>query len=295
MSDLSPRIVFAESPEGPQAQLLGRWGAAELGHREHWHALAAQLRKQPVPPGGWDLRSLQWLDHVGAQLLWKHWGQKWPQHLQLTDPQRAMLERVASLTVVPPPAEPWRLSEQMDHLGVLVLHGADHARHMVQLVGQLMLDLVRLARAPGRGPWRDVSGHVYRMGATALPITALVGFLIGVVLAYLMSLQLRQFGAESFIVNILGISLIRELGPMLAAILAIFFVQKAVLTALTGSSFGQLLARIGIMRLDGSPVGFLRSVARAAMVSVVVPAVVIGAERRGLDDLVLGTVVANRR
>ena len=169
MSDLSPRIVFAESPEGPQAQLLGRWGAAELGHREHWHALAAQLRKQPVPPGGWDLRSLQWLDHVGAQLLWKHWGQKWPQHLQLTDPQRAMLERVASLTVVPPPAEPWRLSEQMDHLGVLVLHGADHARHMVQLVGQLMLDLVRLARAPGRGPWRDVSGHVYRMGATALP------------------------------------------------------------------------------------------------------------------------------
>src|SRR2546427_3451838 len=72
---------------------------------------------------------------------------------------------------------------------------------------------------PHRGPWRDISGHLYSMGATALPITALVGFLIGVVLAYLMALQLRQFGAESFIVNILGISLIRELGPLLAAIL----------------------------------------------------------------------------
>jgi phospholipid/cholesterol/gamma-HCH transport system permease protein len=66
------------------------------------------------------------------------------------------------------------------------------------------------------GPWRDISGHLYNMGAMALPITALVGFLIGVVLAYLMALQLRQFGAESFIVNILGISLIRELGPLLA-------------------------------------------------------------------------------
>lgn len=68
-------------------------------------------------------------------------------------------------------------------------------------------------------PWRDVSGNLYHIGATALPITALVGFMIGIVLAYLMSRQLRQFGADTFIVNILGIALIRELGPMLAAIL----------------------------------------------------------------------------
>ena len=289
MSDLSPRIVFAESPEGPQAQLLGRWGAAELGHREHWHALAAQLRKQPVPPGGWDLRSLQWLDHVGAQLLWKHWGQKWPQHLQLTDPQRAMLERVASLTVVPPPAEPWRLSEQMDHLGVLVLHGADHARHMVQLVGQLMLDLVRLARAPGRGPWRDVSGHVYRMGAPALPITALVGFLIGVVLAYLMSLQLRQFGAESFIVNILGISLIRELGPMLAAILV------------AGRSGSSITAQIGVMRVTeeldamrvmGIPHGFRLVLPRTLALALAMPLISVWTTLAALAGGMLAADVA---
>ncbi len=96
-------------------------------------------------------------------------------------------------------------------------------------------------------------------------------------------------------VALFGVGVLRESGWRSWTILAIFFVQKAVLTGLTGSSFGQLLAGIGIMRLDGSPVGFLRSVARAAMVSVVVPAVVIGAERRGLDDLVLGTVVAARR
>ena len=63
------------------------------------------------------------------------------------------------------------------------------------------------------------------------------GFLIGVVLAYLMSLQLRQFGAESFIVNILGISLIRELGPMLAAILVV------------GRSGSSITAQIGVMRV----------------------------------------------
>jgi phospholipid/cholesterol/gamma-HCH transport system permease protein len=87
------------------------------------------------------------------------------------------------------------------------------------------------------GPWRDVSGHLYRIGATAMPITALVGFLIGVVLAYLTSQQLRQFGADAFIVNILGVSLIRELGPMLAAIL------------IAGRSGSAITAQIGVMRV----------------------------------------------
>ncbi|ART50555.1 ABC transporter permease [Acidovorax carolinensis] len=289
MSELSPRIVRAESPQGPQAQLLGRWGAAELGQRTQWRALAAQLREHAAPAGGWDLRSLQWLDHVGAQLLWKQWGQKWPEHVQLTDLQRAMLERVASLTVVPPPAEPWRLSEQMDHLGVLVLHGLDHARHMVQLVGQLSLDLVRLARAPQRGPWRDVSGHVYRMGATALPITALVGFLIGVVLAYLMSLQLRQFGAESFIVNILGISLIRELGPMLAAILV------------AGRSGSSITAQIGVMRVTeeldamrvmGIPHGFRLVLPRTLALALAMPLISVWTTLAALAGGMLAADVA---
>ena len=220
MTDHAPHIVRADTPQGPCAQLRGRWGAAELGNAKQWQAVSDQLRgAPPAPTLGWDLRELQWLDHVGAQLLWNHWQHAWPAQLACTDSQRTMLTRVAQFTCVAPPPERWRLGEQIDHLGVLVLHGVDHARHLLEMVGQLVLDLGRLVRAPRKGPWRDVSGHLYRMGATALPITALVGFLIGVVLAYLMSLQLRQFGAESFIVNILGISLIRELGPMLAAIL----------------------------------------------------------------------------
>lgn len=77
--------------------------------------------------------------------------------------------------------------------------------------------------------------------------------------------------------------------------LAVFFVQKALLTALTGSSFGQLISRIGVTRVDGSPIGWRRAILRSALVSVVLPAVVVGAERRGLDDLVLGTVVVRRR
>ena len=269
MTDPQPRIACSDTPEGPCALLHGRWGAAELGQRVLWLPLAEQLAKVPHQPAlGWDLRGMLWLDHVGAQVLWNHWGRAWPARLWLSDAQRDMLERVARYTVPAPAPEPWRLADQVDHLGVLVLHGVDHARHLLQMVGQMLLDTGRLLRAPRRAPWRDVSGHLYRMGATALPITALVGFLIGVVLAYLMSLQLRQFGAETFIVNILGISLIRELGPMLAAILV------------AGRSGSAITAQIGVMRVTeeldamrvmGIPHGFRLVLPRALALALAMP------------------------
>jgi len=70
-----------------------------------------------------------------------------------------------------------------------------------------------------------------------LGITALVGFLIGIVLSYLSALQLKIFGAEIYIIDILGLSIIRELGPLLAAILV------------AGRSGSAMTAQIGIMRV----------------------------------------------
>ncbi len=290
MTNHAPRITHADSAQGPCAQLRGRWGAAELGTSEQWKAVSEQLRTLvAVPTLGWDLREAEWLDHVGAQVLWNHWQRVWPQQLACTDSQRDMLERVAQFTTTSPPPEPWRLSKQVDQLGVLVLHGVDHARHMLQMVGQLVLDVGRLVRAPHRGPWRDVSGHLYRMGTTALPITALVGFLIGVVLAYLMSLQLRQFGAESFIVNILGISLIRELGPMLAAILV------------AGRSGSAITAQIGVMRVTeeldamrvmGIPHGFRLVMPRTIALALAMPLISVWTTLAALAGGMLAAEVA---
>lgn len=78
-------------------------------------------------------------------------------------------------------------------------------------------------------------------------------------------------------------------------ILAVYFVEASILTALTGGSFGQLIARIGVVRADGQPLGWWRPVLRTAMKCLVIPALVVGAERRALTDLLLGTVVVNRR
>ncbi|GAA4904294.1 hypothetical protein GCM10025789_24210 [Tessaracoccus lubricantis] len=78
-------------------------------------------------------------------------------------------------------------------------------------------------------------------------------------------------------------------------IMAVYFVEASILTALAGGSFGQLIARIGIVRLDGHHIGWWRAVVRTALKCLVLPAVVIGAERRALTDLLLGTVVINRK
>lgn len=74
-----------------------------------------------------------------------------------------------------------------------------------------------------------------------------------------------------------------------------FFVETTVLVAFAGGSAGQLICRLAVIRLDNTPVGLLRSGLRAALVCVVLPALVVGTDRRGLHDLAAGTAVVNRR
>lgn len=94
---------------------------------------------------------------------------------------------------------------------------------------------------------------------------------------------------------IFGPQVVRGAGWQVWMPMLVFFLESTVLTALTGASFGQLVARLVVVRLDTStPVGWWRAAARTAMKCLVVPAVVVGAGRRGLDDLALGTVVVSR-
>jgi len=78
-------------------------------------------------------------------------------------------------------------------------------------------------------------------------------------------------------------------------ILTMFFIESTVLSWLAGGSFGQLVSRIAVVRLDREPLGLPRALLRAFLVSLALPALIISTERRGLQDLVAGTVVINRR
>lgn len=271
MKDDTPRLSLDTTPQGPGVVLTGCWTAARLAEPPVWALIQVGLSASTgtkTDSHPWDLRALERLDHTGAQLLWNSWGRKWPTDIELDDTHKTMLTRVAQFTVAPPVQPATTFRQLYLSLGAAVWVGGEHVRDMTRLAGQLLLDLVQLVRAPHKGPWRDVSGHLYRIGATALPITAMVGFLIGVVMAYLMSLQLRQFGADTFIVNILGVSLIRELGPVLAAIL------------IAGRSGSAITAQIGVMRVTeeldamrvmGIPRGARLVMPRALALALVMP------------------------
>ncbi len=276
MPEATPTLTLENSHTGRCATLGGSWSAARLAEPAAWlrisQALSPLQAAASTPPTDWDLRTLTRLDHTGAQLLWNTWGRQWPAGLQINPAQRAMLERVARFSA--PDDQPARTSfwQLFLLLGEKLWRLWDHLVGLLTLMGQLLLDTATLLRAPGRGPWRDVSGHLFRIGATALPVTALVGFMIGIVLAYLMSRQLRQFGADSFIVNILGIAIIRELGPMLAAIL------------IAGRSGSAITAQIGVMRvteeLDAMKVmgiakGYRLVLPRAIAMAVAMPLIAV--------------------
>lgn len=266
----TPGITLTQTPAGPCAVVKGRWTAAQLTAREVWAPVVAALQAVPAGTQGWDLRPVQRLDHLGAQLLWNQWGRAWPGGVQVIPSQRAVIERVARYSAAVPalPEPTWW--GRFNALGGLLLQAFGHLKDLTRLIGQLLLDVVKLATHPRDGPWRDLSGHLYRIGATAMPITALVGFLIGVVLAYLTSQQLKQFGADAFVVDILGVSLIRELGPVLAAIL------------IAGRSGSAITAQIGVMRvteeLDAMRVmgiahGYRLVMPRALALAIVMPLV----------------------
>ncbi len=217
-------------------RLTGAWDIRAL----ETHAADIQRRLAKLPADAahvWDLTGIQRLDHIGALIIWRAWRKTRPQNSRIRAEHELFFTTLA--TPKPDTSEPpvpWLLRTLIT-AGAWIPLVASHGRSFLVLLGQLVIDTLAMLRHPGLGPWREVSANIYRVGAQAMPITAAVGFLIGIVLSYLSSEQLRTFGAGSFIVNILGIGLIRELGPVLCAVLV------------AGRSGSAITAQLGVMRV----------------------------------------------
>ena len=93
-------------------------------------------------------------------------------------------------------------------------------------------------RHPARIKWRSVSYYMDSCGSDAMPIIGLLGFLIGVILAFQAIVQLGRFGVEGYVVNLVGTVIVTELAPLVTAV---------VLAGRTGSSFA---AELGSMKAD---------------------------------------------
>jgi phospholipid/cholesterol/gamma-HCH transport system permease protein len=216
--------------------IAGDWNVQTLARPGEVARRQRQL--QAAPDGAkWVLDPETHLDSIGAQLLWKRWKRQLPEGLDLTASQVKLFDLLATASAEPSSTATSDSLGWLRRLGEGLWLGMQHGRELLILLGNLLLDFFRFLAQPLRGPWKEISAQVFRAGAQALGITALVGFLIGVVISYLSAQQLALFGAGQFIVKLLGVSIVRELGPILAAILV------------AGRSGSAITAQIGVMRV----------------------------------------------
>ncbi|MGD8327019.1 MAG: ABC transporter permease [Sphingomonadales bacterium] len=156
-----------------------------------------------------------------------------------TPDQEILLEQAlindAPCTVSPPLKNSFL--QQIEDVGIGTLNFLESVGSILSFFGLVIARLMRLLAKPKKLRLTSIVFHMEQVGFKALPIVGLLCFLIGLVIVQQGAFQLRQFGAEVFVVNLIGISALRELGILLTAIIA------------AGRSGSAFTAQIGSMKL----------------------------------------------
>lgn len=239
-----PRMDADLGSVPPRIEFVGTLMIAQIGR---WQELAGRLDRPPVADGEivFDLTRTERLDTAGAWFLldlrMRLEGEGATVRIEFADPsQIALIEVVeSSLPEVAPPDPPERgLVPWLAVVGKATIGAWTTAIEMSNLLGGVVTRLSAVLLRPWRLRWISLVHHMQAAGLDAVPIVSLMSFLIGIVLAFQGAVQLRQFGAEIFVVDLLAISILRELGVLLTAI---------IVAGRSGSAF---TAAIGSMKMS---------------------------------------------
>ena len=228
--------TLANEPVPVRVRASGDWTFRGLKERRDELARnLASLRQRPATSIAWDLRGVSELDDAGA--VWLSDALRGAQQVEIAPRHQEMLKQISDGLLVPREAERFDPLAGVVWTGQAAGYAVEHLRDGVVLLGQLALDIASIVRRPREFPLREFSAGIFRAGVTALPVTMLVGFLVGIVLTYLSALQLKRYGADLLVINIVGVGVVRELGPMLASIIS------------AGRSGSAITAQLGVMRV----------------------------------------------
>jgi phospholipid/cholesterol/gamma-HCH transport system permease protein len=180
----------------------------------------------------------------------------------------------------------------IERVGVRALQREERLREAVAFIGETTLGLGRFAARRARFRSRDLWLLIQRAGAEALPIVALVSFLVGIILGFVGITQLRFFGAEGYVAEIVGIAVVRDMAALITGIV------------LSGRSGGAFAAQIATMKvtqeidalrtLGISPVEFL-VVPRVLALTAMMPFLTLFADASGiLGGAVVGTTMLHQ-
>ncbi|MDA0260748.1 MAG: ABC transporter permease [Proteobacteria bacterium] len=231
-----------ESGNGLLVAARGRWDVTSVA------PLDARLRAlKPATSAAIlvDLAGLEHLDTIGAWLLYRTVrdlsAAGFTVEIRNASADHSLLIDEVSANDKPCEIEPPQGSPVLNvirHVGAATMDIADESFELISFLGTIVAAIGRLFVRPGRLRFTSLVYHMEEVGLNAIPIVALISFLIGVVLAYQGATQLRQFGAEVFVVDLVAISVLREIGILLTAI---------IIAGRSGSAF---TAQIGSMKVN---------------------------------------------
>ena len=260
-----------------RVELGGRWRIT--GPTPKWNALI-----KGHPPGritfevdrltGWDSSLVLFISEA------TNWARVEGVYCDLKALPPAVSDLVAQLedkTQHPLPSG--RATDFLTLVGLAAVDCSHKARDYSHFVGECVLSSLYLMRHPLKFRWRDSLTEMQRCGAMALPITGLIALLVGVILAYSGAIILRPFGGDIWVADLVGVTMTREMGAMMTAI---------VIAGRTGASFA---AEIGNMRANEEidaletlgirPVNFL-VIPRLVALGVMMPLLALYANALGI-------------
>ena len=229
--------------------LSGHFNAHTLGHQlwsrarseqTAWLADSGQGKQLTI-----DLAQVSYLDGAGIAFLidlqhaqQRAGGTATLQHLDARyEPLLAQYQPIDSLFPTPD-ANHHQNQSLIIRAGQAAESTMEDARDQIVFIGKLASSLGWAFRNPQLVRWNDFINVAVEAGVAALPIISLVAFLIGVILAFQSAIGLKQFGAETFVANLVSLSIFRELGPLMTAIL------------FAGRSSAAFAAEIGTMTVN---------------------------------------------
>ncbi len=234
-------LIELDRREGkPVYRLLGAWRAASV--RELDEAVTT-VRIDGPGPALLDASGLESIDLTGA-----HFVERLSERLRAagvdpgwegSPPESVAFERATlSADQAKEEAEPAAQRSVLAVLGMWTVDSVAATRNALAFLGSLTVAFLRGLRVPRHLRIPSVVRHVSESGLQAVPIVALIAFLISVIVAYIGAQELQQFGGQVFVVDLVALSVLRELGVLLTAIIV------------AGRSGSAYAAEIGVMQLN---------------------------------------------
>ena len=244
--------------------MTGRWDSDTAGK---WWQRGRQMLTQGKPRRlVIDASGVSYCDGAGVaflidlqQLQTRTGGDATVQGLQ--EEFRRLLDIYGRVSIERPPGRRGESLSIIEQAGKAAVELWRDLQALLTFVGELAVMLLRAARRPRLVRWRDAWLAAEQSGVDALPIIALIGVLLGLILAFQSAIPMRRFGADIFVADLLGIGMLREMGPLITAI---------ILAGRSGSAFA---AELGTMKVR-EEIDALRTMGLEPVRFLVVPRVV---------------------